>query len=141
MEESRVQATLAHRQTILFDRQPDVMVVIGEAALRQQVGNRKVMSEQLEHLAKLSDQHAWLNIRILPFSAGAHAGGDSGAFSVLHFNELSELGLVHVSGASGGICLDDAPSIAAYVRTFTHLSWYALNCGDSQTKFLTLAKR
>jgi transcriptional regulator with XRE-family HTH domain len=141
MEESRVQATLAHRQVILFDRRPEVAVVIGEAALRQQVGDRVIMHEQLEHLAKLTDKHAWLNIRILPFSAGAHAGGDGGAFSVLHFSELLELGLVHVSGASGGICLDDGSSIAAYTKAFTHLTWYTLSCGESQTKFLTLAKR
>jgi hypothetical protein len=141
MEESRVQAMLAHRQAILFDRHPEVAVVIGESALRQQVGDRVVMREQFEHLAKLTDEYAWLNIRILPFRAGAHAGGDGGAFSVLHFSELLELGLVHVSGTSGGICLDDASSIAAYTKAFTHLTSYTLSRRDSQTKFLTLTKR
>lgn len=141
LEESRVQVMLAHRQSILFNRQPDVMVVIGEAALRQQVGDRVVMREQFAHLAQLSSEHAWLNIRILPFSAGAHAGGDTGAFSVLHFSALAELGLVHVSGASGGICLDDASWITAYTKTFIHLSPYALSHGQSLTRFNELAKR
>lgn len=54
---------------------------------------------------------------------------------------MPELGLVHASGASGGICLDDAPSITAYTKAFTHLTRYTLSRGNSQTKFLTLAKR
>ena len=139
-EESRVEVTLAHRQAILFSRRPDVQVVIGEAALRQQVGDRLVMDRQCEHLVRLSSSHPWLDIRVLPFSVGAHAGGDSGAFSVLRFSELTELGLVHVAGASGGLCLDDAPSVASYAKTFTHLSSCALSREQSLAMFSELAE-
>jgi hypothetical protein len=141
MEEGRVQATLAHRQAILFNRQPELTVVIGEAALRQEVGGSQVMREQFRHLAELSSGHAWLTVRILPFSAGAHAAGDGGAFSVLHFSETPGLGLVHVSGASGGICMDDTAAIAAYAKTFSHVTWYALTREQSQAKFRELARR
>jgi transcriptional regulator with XRE-family HTH domain len=141
MEEGRVQATLAHRQAILFDRQPDLAVVIGEAALKQEAGGSQVMREQVGRLAELSSGYSWLNLRVLPFSAGAHAAGDGGAFSVLHFSETPALGLVHVSGASGGICLDDTAATAAYARTFSHLTWYTLTREQSQAKLRELAGR
>src|SRR4029077_3899764 len=83
MEEGRVAATIAYRQAILCGRERELTVVIGEAALKQQVGGRKILREQFEHLAELSSEHDWLTIRILPFNAGAHAAGDGGAFSVL----------------------------------------------------------
>lgn len=141
MEEGRVEAALLYRQTILFERQPELTVVIGEAALKQQVGGDQVMREQFGRLVELSSEFAWLTVRILPFSAGAHAAGDGGAFSVLHFSETPGLGLVHVSGASGGICLDDAAAIAAYAKTFSHVTWYTLTREQSLVKFRELARR
>jgi len=140
MERQRVEAALFYRQSILFDRQPELTVVLGEAALKQQIGGRQVMREQFEHLSELSHEHDWLTIRVLPFNAGAHAAGDGGAFSVLHFSETPGLGLVHVSGAAGGICLDDAESIAAYVRTFSHVTWYTLTREQTHVKFHELAR-
>jgi transcriptional regulator with XRE-family HTH domain len=140
MERQRVEAALFYRQTILFDRQPELTVVIGEAALKQQIGGSQIMCEQFEHVAELSSKHDWLKIRVLPFNAGAHAAGDGGAFSVLHFSETPGLGLVHVSGASGGICLDDAGSIAAYAKTFSHVTWYTLTPEQSLVKFRELAR-
>lgn len=140
MERRRVEAALFYRQTLLFDRKPEMTVVIGEAALKQQVGDSRIMREQYEHLAELSNDSDWLTIRVLPFSAGAHAAGDGGAFSVLHFNEMPGLGLVHVAGASGGICLDDTDSIAAYAKTFSHVTWYTLTREQSHVKFRELAR-
>ena len=139
MEDGRVAATLFYRQAILFDRQPELTVVLGEAALKQQVSDRQGRREQFEHLVELSSAYDWLTIRVLPFSAGAHAAGDGGAFSVLHFGETPGLALVHVSGASGGICLDDAAAIAAYAKTFSHLIWYTLTSEQSYVKFHEMA--
>jgi transcriptional regulator with XRE-family HTH domain len=141
MEEARVQAIVAHRQVKMFGREPAVSVILGEAALRQQVGDRVAMREQFAHLEALSDAHAWLNIRILPFSAGATAGSDVGAFSLLQFSELPEVGLAHLAGPAGGIYIDDDMLVAAYAKTFTHLAWYASTREQSLTKFHELAGR
>jgi hypothetical protein len=141
MEALRVEATLTHRQPRLHGRQPDLTVVIGEAALKQQVGSSSVMREQLKHLAQLGGEHAWLTIRMLPFASGATPGGDAGAFSLLQFSEMPGLGLIHVAGPTGGMCLDDAGAIAAYARTFNQLTWYTLTREQSQAKFFALASK
>ncbi|MGH3869609.1 MAG: Scr1 family TA system antitoxin-like transcriptional regulator [Pseudonocardiaceae bacterium] len=48
-------------------------VVINQAALLQEVGGRAVQARQLEHLAEvIDDQHDHVEIRIMPFTAGAH---------------------------------------------------------------------
>ena len=125
----------------MLDREPEVTVILGEAALRQQVGDRVVMREQFAQLEALSRAHAWLAIRILPFSAGATAGSDAGAFSLLRFDDIPEAGLAHLAGPAGGIYIDDLALIASYASTFTHLAWYTLTREQSLAKFHELAKR
>jgi hypothetical protein len=141
LEESRVQAAIDHQQAILFDRQPDITVIIGEAALRQQVGNRAVMRRQFEHLATLGDEHDWLSIRILPFEAGTYAAGASGAWSLLQFSEIPDLGLIHVAGPGGGICLNDPSATTAYAQVFAQTSSYALSPEQSAQRLRQLAMR
>lgn len=141
LEDVRVQAVVAHRQAVLFKRRPEVTVILGEAALRQQVGDPVVMRKQFARLKALSRAHAWLTIRVLPFSAGATAGGDFGAFSLLHFADMPEVGVAHLAGPAGGIYLDDAALIAAYASTFSHLAWYAITREQSLAKFGDLATR
>ena len=70
----------------------------------------------------------------MPFSAGGHAAGSSGAFSVLQFSQVPALGLVHVAGPSGGLCLAAPSAVATYVRTFTNLRLFALTPQDSARK-------
>lgn len=55
--------------------------VLDEAVLRRQVGGPTVMREQLAHLATLVGRAA-VELRVLPYEAGAHASPDGG-FEVL----------------------------------------------------------
>jgi transcriptional regulator with XRE-family HTH domain len=141
LEDIRVQAIVAHRQANLFNRQPEVTAILGETALRQQVGDRAVMREQFAHLAALSRAHAWLTIRVLPFEAGATAGNDIGAFSLLHFDDMPEVGVAHLAGPAGGIYIDDPALTAACAKTFTHLAWYTITREQSLARFAELATR
>jgi transcriptional regulator with XRE-family HTH domain len=136
--EWRVGAAIA-RQKLLSERRPDLQVILGEAALRQQIGSLRDMREQFIRLHTLASEPGQ-NIRILPFRAGAHAAGDSGGFSVLHFDQTPELGLVHISGASGGICLDDADSTTAYGKVFSHLHRHTLTREQTIARFHELAR-
>jgi transcriptional regulator with XRE-family HTH domain len=69
----RVESRLA-RQTRLEQPNPvDLTAVIGQTALRQEVGNREVMTHQLTQLAKLSEERRdRIKIHVMPYSAGAH---------------------------------------------------------------------
>ncbi|MFI0468045.1 helix-turn-helix transcriptional regulator [Saccharopolyspora sp. 5N102] len=69
----RVESRLA-RQTRLEGPDPLAFtVVIGQAALRQEVGSREIMANQLARLAKLSEERRdHLKIHVMPYAAGAH---------------------------------------------------------------------
>lgn len=69
-----VESRLA-RQVRLSGANPlRLSVVINQAALLQEVGGRVVMTHQLEHLAAvIDDQHDHVEVRIMPFTAGAHS--------------------------------------------------------------------
>ncbi|MET9884890.1 helix-turn-helix transcriptional regulator [Streptomyces sp. NPDC006430] len=74
------------RQRILARENPPVLwVVLDEAALHREIGGREVMRNQLAHLLSLQGQQ-WLEIQVLPFKAGQHAGM-MGSFTVLRFDD------------------------------------------------------
>jgi hypothetical protein len=64
-----VEAVLARQKTILGDRKPDIHLVIGEAALHQQVGGPAVMDGQLGLLAGVSGDSGVITVQILPFDS------------------------------------------------------------------------
>lgn len=77
-------AARMERQRIL-DREnpPLIWVVLSEAVLHQEIGGREVMRKQLAHLLDLESRE-WVQVQILPFEAGAHAGLP-GSFTLLRF--------------------------------------------------------
>jgi len=126
-------AGLARRQAIVHERRTALTAVIGEAALRQQVGSAAVTRAQLRYLAEVSASCPEVCIRILPFAAGEHAGSSAG-FSVLQFSRVPSLGLVYVDGPAGGICLDTPAAVAAYTTTFTRLQLVSLTTQESAAR-------
>ncbi len=68
-----VESRLARQARLDGESPLRLSTVINQAALLQEVGGRAVQARQLEHLAKvIEDQHDHVEIRIMPFSAGAH---------------------------------------------------------------------
>ncbi len=122
-----VEATLARQKAILGERKPDIHVIIGEAALRQEVGGPEVMEGQLRLLAGVSGDSGVITVQILPFSSGAHAAADIGSMTILQFPQAPGLGIVHLGGASGGVCLDYPAELAAHARAFEQLRAFALS--------------
>lgn len=133
------EAAMVRQAAVLKERRADYTVILGEAALIQQVGGERVLRGQLAHLADLASAHPWLGIRILPFTADAHAAG-SGGFSVLRFTGVPDLGLAHVAGPGGGMCLGDA-AVGGYIKVFTRLSCFSLSPERSAERLRRLAGR
>jgi transcriptional regulator with XRE-family HTH domain len=78
------------RQHILRREQPPVLwVILDEAVLYREIGDRGVMREQLAHLLSMFGKQ-WLEIQVLPFSAGEHAGM-MGSFNLLRFGNDPDL--------------------------------------------------
>jgi transcriptional regulator with XRE-family HTH domain len=128
--DAAVAATMARQQAVLHESGMVVAVVLGEAALRQQVSGADVLRGQLRHLATLARGGFPAEIHVVPFTAGVH--GANGGFSVLQFGLVMPPGLVVVDGpADGGIYLDAPESVAAYACAFSRLRELALSPQDS----------
>jgi transcriptional regulator with XRE-family HTH domain len=138
----RVADALAARQrAVLGAEQPELVMVIGEAALRQQIGGAKVMRAQLDRLAALSADSDRVTILVLPFASGAHAGAGSGPVTIFGFGQAPGLGAVHQAGLSGGIFLNSPGDLDAQAVAFTRLRASALGTEDSARLLCRMAGR
>jgi transcriptional regulator with XRE-family HTH domain len=124
-------AVLARQQAILGAARPEVHLVIGQAALHQQVGSKPAMDEQLGALAAAAGDSGTVAVQVLPFESGAHAAVGDGSLAILRFAGAPGLGLVHLGGIGGGVCLEDRDDLEAYARVFEQLRAFALSPAQS----------
>src|SRR5690606_22466165 len=71
--ERQIEVRRARINQALSDDGPNLWVIMGEAAIRQQVGGTEVMREQITHLQDLST-HPKVTLQVIPYAAGAHIG-------------------------------------------------------------------
>lgn len=126
-EANAIQAIAARQEAIVAVRQADLTVIVGEGALRRQVGTAQLMREQLQWLAEIGSIHPQVTVRVLPFSSGATALSGCGSLSVLQFQALPGLGLVHLAGPAGGVCLERPEEVTTYVQVFAQAQVAALS--------------
>jgi transcriptional regulator with XRE-family HTH domain len=125
------EAVIARQRAILGEARPYVHLVIGQAALHQQVGDASVMDEQLGALAVAVGDSGAVTVQVLPFESGAHAAVADGSLAILRFAGASGLGLVHLGGVGGGVCLDGKDDVDAYEQAFDRLRAFALSPAQS----------
>lgn len=124
----------AGRQKIL-ERNGDsarLWVVIDESVLYRQRGDANVMTQQLDHLLKMSERPR-VDLQILPLNAGAHLA-QAGSFQVLKFpSEMAgDPGLVYLDGLVEGRYYDKPAEVALYERVITRLQVQAATQEDSR---------
>jgi transcriptional regulator with XRE-family HTH domain len=139
--EHAIEVKLTRQRIVLGGRQPRLEVVITEGALRQTVGGPTVMRAQLLWLAGVAAAglvatlpdgtgspagSARVSLQVLPFAAGAHAAAGRGPMTILRFARNQGIGVVHLSGLTGGVSLEDAAEVSRYLRTFAQLRSAAL---------------
>ncbi|MFJ7334506.1 helix-turn-helix domain-containing protein [Streptomyces sp. NPDC101110] len=125
--EDRTAVRLA-RQRILEKGQAAVLwMVISESVLYQEVGGRETMRGQLAHLLAFERTPA-VNIQILPFSAGAHAGMQ-GSFTVFRF--ASDAAIVYTEGYGSGHPTANPDTVRDCSLRYDHLQAAALSLRDS----------
>jgi len=93
-----------------------VEVVLHEGGLRQQIGGRAVMAEQLRLLLEQ-------NVRVVPFSAGAFAGLSGGGFTVLStpLGSGADYAAVYLESLASGTVLDRTAQVEPYQEAFRGL--------------------
>ncbi len=129
-------ATRVMRQRIL-DRPvpPQLNLIMAEAALRLRVGAPEVMTGQLHHLVRLSARPK-VSIRVIPASAGAHAGV-FGQFSMLDFSDAATV--VHTEDSATSVFMDDYRQVTLYRLTVEKLMAVALNEQESVRLMMSIA--
>jgi hypothetical protein len=84
--EQRVSVRLRRQQRLQGDSPIHLMVIMSEAALRQQIGGPTVLKAQLEHLLMMIEQHPDnVEIRVIPFTATACNLFGAGTLQLLDF--------------------------------------------------------
>jgi Domain of unknown function (DUF5753) len=106
---------------------PRFEVVLHEAALRQQVGGAKIMSQQLGYLLEAAARKG-TTIRVIPSNAGAHAGMD-GAIVIMDYEDLPSL--VHLENKVASLYLDEESDVQSYKLAYDNLLAVALSPEDS----------
>lgn len=125
------EAVAARQQAVLREHDPDIHLVIGEAALHQQVGGARVMNEQIRALAEVVADSGRITVQVLPFESGAHAAAGDGSLAILQFADAPNLGLVHLGGINGGVCLEGRDDLGTYMGVFEQLRAFAYTPAQS----------
>ncbi|RMB87373.1 helix-turn-helix transcriptional regulator [Streptomyces shenzhenensis] len=125
--DDRAVARLA-RQCIFAKVTPPIFwAVVSETVLRQEVGSSEVMREQLAHLLSF-EGNSRINVQVLPFSAGAHAGSQ-GSFDLFRF--VSDPSIVYTEGYGSGHPSANPDTIQDCSLRYDHLQAAALSLKDS----------
>lgn len=115
------------RQTVLARANAATFsTVIDESALRRAVGGPKVQAAQLRHL--LDQAQASINVRVLPFTAGAHPSPE-GAFSIFSLDEPYPEA-VFVESPAGAIYLEP-PKTGRFLNRYDQLENQAIDAKKS----------
>ncbi|WP_225097012.1 helix-turn-helix transcriptional regulator [Streptomyces sp. CoH27] len=116
------------RQRIFEKEQPPVFwMVLSEAALNQEIGGSEIMRGQLAHLLTF-ENNPRINIQVLPFSAGAHAGL-TGSFNVYRFAD--DPTIVYTEGYGSGHTTANPDTVKDCSLRYDHLRAAALSIKDS----------
>ncbi|MEU9889195.1 helix-turn-helix transcriptional regulator [Sphaerisporangium sp. NPDC051011] len=126
-----------NRQQILAGTNPPwLYVIIDESVLRRQVGGPDCMAAQLRHVLGLAARPN-IEIRVLPFTAGAHAS-PTGAFRIFTIEKpFPEVG--YAETPRGAIYVE-SPDSQSFVRTYDDLRGLALNPEESAALISVMAE-
>jgi len=129
------------RQQVLTKEPPlQLSVVIDESVLRRKFGDRAVMREQLQYLAKSSELPN-IEVRIYPLDRDDPPLG-TGAFSYMQFSQVHEVPLhdiVSVEHLEGDYDLEDEDQTFKYRVAFEYLIGRSLDPAQSRSLISAIA--
>ncbi|MEV8065588.1 helix-turn-helix transcriptional regulator [Streptomyces sp. NPDC085995] len=121
-------AARLERQRILDVAEPPLtLVIMDEAVLHRPMGSSALMRDQLRHLLDCGER-PWLQIQVLPYSAGAHASLE-GSFTGLRFQSNPEI--VYTEDLISGHMTANPETVRDAARRYASLQAAALSREDS----------
>jgi transcriptional regulator with XRE-family HTH domain len=121
----RVEFRLMRQPLLDRDDPPSLWAVLDEAALRRLIGGSEIMQAQLQRLCEVAEA-PHVNLQVIPFGAGAHAGLD-GSFNIIGFPNQADPEVIFIETATSDLYLEDAAAIRRYHQLFDHVRAQALD--------------
>lgn len=134
--ERGLQFRVSRQELLARDDAPRLEIVLDEALLRRPVGGTEVMREQLDHLCELA-QRKNVELRVLPFSAGEHAG-QQGAFQI--FEQPDPYAEVAYAETLAGSNYVESDKVDNFVRAYAQIRTASLNPEKSAALLRSAAK-
>ncbi|MER5441390.1 helix-turn-helix transcriptional regulator [Streptomyces sp. NPDC002790] len=122
--ERAVHVRLERQQMLTGEDAPDTWFVASEATLRNVIGDRAVMREQLEQLAVVA-QFPSVTLQVLPFDASTYPL--TGSFTILGFPDQEDPDVVYRDGITDATYLEGEHHVREYTRAFDGLRAAALS--------------
>lgn len=98
--------------------------IVGEAAIRQQIGGPGILREQLRHITRVVREHD-VTVQVVPFAADAHAAlGDS--FVIIQWPDETDPEAVYVDGVTSWTVHERGGVIRSYLHAVASVQSQAL---------------
>ncbi|WP_280381301.1 helix-turn-helix domain-containing protein [Nocardia wallacei] len=123
--ERRIEVLKQRQQRLTGSAPPRLWVVIEQAALRRQLGDRQVRRDQLKHLLRVASELPHVTVQILP----DHVCGpviSAFPFTVLRFAATDLTDVVHIHYTTGAQFLEKRSDVDTYHVMWDHLCLNAL---------------
>ncbi|MGA5374921.1 helix-turn-helix domain-containing protein [Streptomyces griseoincarnatus] len=103
---------------------PDAWFVVNEGAVRNVIGDREVMRDQLEKVLEAADLPS-VTLQVLPFDSGTYPA--TGSFTMLGFPAPEDPDLVYRDGITDAVYMEGEHHVREYTRAFDGLRAAALS--------------
>jgi transcriptional regulator with XRE-family HTH domain len=131
-EVDRKVAARIHRQELLRQETTQLSAVLNEAVLLRTVGGADVMSEQLAHLADLSELPN-VTLQVLPFTAGGHPAMTT-PYVILSFADAPDESIVYLENLTNGQALEEPEHVGGYTIVHERMCKLALDPNESTAR-------
>jgi hypothetical protein len=101
-----------------------VRCIVNEAALRNVIGDRALMREQLEHVLDVCELPS-VTLQVLAFDSGTYPA--TGSFTMLGFPDQADPDIVYRDGITDAVYLEGEHHVREYTRAFDGLRAAALS--------------
>jgi transcriptional regulator with XRE-family HTH domain len=137
----RVELRLRRQELLHGPDSPTLWVVLEESSLLRNVGGRRVMRAQLDHIIETA-QLPHVTLRIVPLGAGAHAG-TGGHFTYFRFAEKELQDIVYAEvGLTSAVYFDQHSDVVSHLEAHIRTSRLAsLRVPDPVLRLHSLRQR
>lgn len=133
-----VDLRMEHQESMAVRSPPlKLWAVLPEGLLRQEVGGREVMRDQIQHLIALAAEDPNVTIQVLPYKTGAHAGMD-GPF--IHMTFPAGPDVIVIESMRASLHMNQPESVELYRTAAGLLKSEALTRKSSLPVLASIAK-